>query len=116
MFLSALFSFPVQAKGEMEIGKLLWSGNELPRNTGGGTNKTYKRPFQAESAADDLRRRRRPESPALKAWTPGSQRAAKENILASDVLFGGRLQLSKKMPPSVPLWVLMRSNLSLGNT
>lgn len=37
------------------------------------------------SAADDLRRRRHPESPALKAM-PGSQRAAKQNILASDVL------------------------------
>lgn len=85
MFLSALFSFPVQAKGEMEIGKPLSSGKELPQNTGGGKNKTYKRPFQAESAADDLRRRRRPESPPLKAM-PGSQRAAKQNILASDVL------------------------------
>lgn len=85
MFLSALFSFPVQAKGEMEIGKLLRSGNELPQNTGGGKNKTYKRLFEAESAARDLRRRRHPESPALKAM-PGSQRAAKQNILASDVL------------------------------
>lgn len=64
MFLSALFSFPEPAEGEMEIGKLLSSGNELPQNPSGGRNKTYKRRFEA---ADDLRRYRHPESPALKA-------------------------------------------------
>lgn len=69
----------------MEIGKLLSSGNELPQTTSGGKNKTCKQLFQAESTDDDLRRRRHPESPALKAM-PGPQRAAKQNFVASDTL------------------------------
>lgn len=77
-----------RAEGEMEIGKLLSSGNELPQNTSGGRNKTYKLQFEAERAPDDLRRHRHPESSALKV-TPGSQRDAKQNIPPSALSEGG---------------------------
>lgn len=80
----------------MEIGKLLSSGNELPHNTSGGRNKTYKRRFEAEKAADDLRRHRQPESPALKA-TAGSRSDGKHNIPLSDPLrYQERLQSPQK--------------------